>query len=490
MAELRLSSKCQKPNELSLQGLPMSLLGVVASFLLVREVMIFISRVCRDLSQIQVPWFCINMESLEKLSSGKFNLLYTAALRMGNMKQLHLFRAVLTQHSVTPIQNILDDAPNLTNLELLVHTDLKNLSRLKTTQHERKYSLSSLVINFDDQNDANNASLAEFMATCVNLSELVLTCYQTSWRECDTLDAASLFVHLRALRSVEISGVIIVDQKFLDSLVDMCSELSRIRIPLTTVKSPEVLCKLTQLEDCSFIVNNVDVLAFVKELPSIQKLCLSSIDESNNELVLPPSLRELACLSYHPELTVNVNFGAPDLSKPVLQVLDLPAANLKTCPFWLLPGLTSLSCRIEAEDVCFLLQLLAGGCMPRLKYLRLIFNPDNYICDEGMSRLLDFEIVCSSVGVLVLENFSDSEMGAGLTWLRIFPELVELTIEPGCDLGDCDDGRELQRLEAFKACPKLERLIDASRGVVVTVGRSCDGRLRQQYGEHVSELIV
>jgi hypothetical protein len=169
----------------------------------------------------------------------------------------------------------------------------------------------------------------------------------------------------------------------------------------------------------------------------------------------------------------------PLLTLPALQLLDLPAKNLSTCPAFMLAQLHTLACAVQPADIPFLLDLLPG--LARLERLHL--SAASAVGRRESLRLLSAADFVSPLSALMLERF---EVTSGsLNWLRVFPGLTELKLLHTTD-GDGDP--DLKWVEAFRAFPKLRELVDWSASAAVTVGKTEDGRLIKRVGDHVSQL--
>jgi hypothetical protein len=222
-------------------------------------------------------------------------------------------------------------------------------------------------------------------------------------------------------------------------------------------------------------VDNVSDVAFVRHLPNLHTLELSfNEEEADSKLVLPPSIRELQCLSDYGWQTefefdgIEFEFAAPG----GLRTVALSVVNLGLCQeAGLLGGVRSLASNLEASDTAQILANLIGG-LTELRSLQLtkLGGPRSIALSSFVSGGAGFPVTS-----LELRNIDDDD---NLAWLElVFPELTELKVRRNSAHGPNDRAV----VQVFRTCPKLTSLVDTSTNgredLVVTVGKRSDGRL-------------
>jgi len=470
-------------NEATLKWIPSALLGEVCSFLVVRDVRDFLTQVvCQP--DIKVPWPCLDKRSTVGYSLLGLEPVYTTARRFSILPHLQVFEAVLCGSSIAPAQAILNGATSLRCLRLSLYeraSVLAALARCAPTVTDLRINLA--MKGYDTMPDDLEACLRAFS----RLDSLALHFRESKPGSVAVLLTSTICAELRTLRALEISGAIALTQDVLDAIVASCPDLSRLRIPLTSVDSPDILCKLASLTECNLTVFDASGLEFVQSMLGLQRLHVNLQYNIGRTLVLPPGLREFVCRLWDESPNFALRLAGvkrpPLLTLPALQVLDLPAKNLSTCPAFMLEQLQTLVCAVQPADIPFLLDLLPG--LARLERLHL--SAASAISRRESLRLLSAADFVSPLSALMLERF---EVASGsLTWLRVFPGLTELKLLHTTDGdSDSDNDPDLKRVEAFRACPKLRELVDWSASAAVTVGKTEDGRLIKRVGDHVSQL--
>jgi len=249
------------------------------------------------------------------------------------------------------------------------------------------------------------------------------------------------------LHELRLTGAVVVDRDILHGIVDRCPDLECLVVDVAYAEAPEVLTQLAYLKECCLSTEDVSDLDFVANLANLESLYLWLELEIEQELVLPPKLRELRCYSDeydNSKFMIKIN-GTTDAA---LEVVELPARSLLACPEALLTNVRGLA-----------------WWRPR-----------------------------------------KSTTSDDWTWLQTFPCLTEL--EVGLKRDGTVDARYL---EAFKMCPRLDSLVDRSDDHVyhatcplpasiieraqysfedkVTVGRAQEGRLIKRCGGSTSELV-
>jgi hypothetical protein len=229
--------------------------------------------------------------------------------------------------------------------------------------------------------------------------------------------------------------------------------------------------------------------------------------EIEQELVLPPKLRELRCYSNeYDNSKFMIKINGNGITEAMLEVVELPARSLLACPEALLTNVRRLTCMVEAEEVCDVLRLAS-----RLSLESLRLESSDVTTAEMLRVFCAWSSSSSSSALRVksLDLPSGHLSGASdeWSWLQTFPCLTEL--EVGLKRDGTADARYL---EAFKTCRRLESLVDRSDDYVyhatcplpasiieraqysfednVTVGRTQDGRLIKRCGGSTSELGV
>jgi hypothetical protein len=425
------------------------------------------------------------MQSIINIIYSNLGFVYNTAHHWLNFDHLQVFKGVLCESSIVSIREILQEATYLTELHLIVHDALQHLCELVSDKAARTLKRLVLEISMHEEEGdiaKENALLALFLQRFSNLSKLVLHGHETWSGESGTLLATTLCPNLRSLDTLHVTGAMSVDESVLDAIERTCPDLSSLAIDLTNVKSPHTLCKLKKLTECFFTAEDAGDLKFVRFLSTVRVLHVWLEHEIGNILKLPQGLREFRCYNCNDnDSPFIVHLASDYVPMSTLHVLEVPASHLSTCPTWLLANLQSLKCQVEPEDVCLVLDLVATG-LPDLKELHLV---GNFETKEETLRRLGAANFSSHIVCLVLENFSYDTAGV-LSWLRVFPDLMELKLQGGRTYGDPD----LKRVEVFQTCLKLKSLFDTSTGAVVTVGKTEEGRLIKRMHDRVSELTI
>lgn len=479
MPSKRVRQEALEQND-ALLKVPDEMLGMVCSFLVVRDALDFVTLVVRR------PWLRIPWNSLDKMSvrcQPYLTPVYRTVRQLALLQHLEVLDVRLSPRCVASVQAILKGATSLRCLNVRLYDRCSTLLLLVV---DMPTTITDLVVGVDlfDDDDVldSNTDLATFLRSFGCLSRLALHFY-TSWSGATGgLVASTISTQLRALRTLEITGVE-VEQDVLNAIASCCPALSQLTITLTAALAQGVLCKLQGLTACTFEARHVCDVDFVQHMGSLQVLHIwFDRDEdhdaaSDNPLLLPPGLREFRCCSTN-DVKLDVLILSTTNEGPRLEVVELPASILLSCrPAWFV-GLRTLVCILEPADVLGLLSLFAS--LTHLENLHL--KASSMDTREEVMRLLATTDLASPISDLVLENF-EYEPGC-LMWLQGFPDLVNLDLRDGRNEGDPD----LKRAEAFKACPKLRSIVDSSTGRTVTVSRTDDGRLIKRMDDRVSEL--
>jgi hypothetical protein len=205
-------------------------------------------------------------------------------------------------------------------------------------------------------------------------------------------------------------------------------------------------------------------------------------------LLLPPSVEELRCFSrikaegYHVDDFLDLKIRQEqdhDREQGGLRNVSLSVASLLGCQE-LLRAVHTLSCRVTSSDITGFQRLLCTLSQLRRLELR----------QERVERNT-LSLLSRACDVTILE-LRDVEADEDLSWLSLFPDLVELQLQRGslCALDDA------ALREAFRLCPKLVSLVDkcednhsySKECSVVTVGRTVEGKLIKRTRDLVTRL--
>jgi hypothetical protein len=471
---------------------PDEILGLICSFLIVRETLDFVTLVVKR-PWLRVPWNRLERSSVKDVPDRASA--YRTARKLALVRHLNVLEVVISSGSITAVQTILNGARNLRSLNLWLYGQCSILLQLLG---DVTPTVTDLVVSLDKFDDDNvlesNADLAIFLRSFPILSSLTLSFYDSWFDYTGGLVASTLYAVPRTLIALKITGIEVA-QDVLEAVVVCCPHLSRLAVTLTGAHSPNVLRRLKGLRTAHFIALDVAAIEFVQHMSSLRELHVWLERGFDPEvyveyaLILPEHLAEFRCfsttgnkidLSLLSTVSESEAYGGPPL-----EVVELPASTLLRYKPRCFGGLRTLVCLVEPMDVFGLLQLLAD-----IEFLQVfhVKAPDDPAARKEVMHLLNTLTDSLPTGSLravfglVLEDFTCGSVD--LAWLQRCSGLTNLTFCGGRSHGDPD----LKRAEAFKVCPKLRSLVDTSTGRTVTVSKTDDGRLIKRMDDRVSEL--